>query len=236
MSDGLNKMTIEDEIWDEFNELSNYDSDTMRSLPSAKAVFNLSSKSKIGVIDRIDKNQNIWHQNNQVHSDELIEKVLLGEKKWDNIVDDLPKRIVSDYHEPEFRRLNKLLLSVFHTPEHARDYLKIKIFPEGLFCVKCGTKKIYTLQSKQYKCVSCKYKFSDISNTMFYNTKLDLTKWYSLIVILTSKNRIGTPRLSDILHLTQKTTYYMARKVKNNINDPFLREINRGIFEYKPLT
>lgn len=223
-------MTIEDEIWDEFNSLSS----GYENLVSVKEAFNVSFECTIGLLNRIDKSQNIWYQNSQVHSDELIEKVLIGEKKWDQIVDDLPKRLVTEYHEPEFRKLNKLLLSVFHTPDHAFDYLKIKRFPLGVSCIRCGSSTIYHTNTGQYKCPSCNYKFIETTKTIFNNTKLDLTKWYSAIVILTSKNRISSHRLADILRLTQKTTYYMARKIKNNINDPFLREINHGLFEYKP--
>jgi len=100
--------SIEDEIWEEFNGLSgNNDSITYTDIAQS---FGASFGEKIPTISRIDKPQNIWIPNRQIAQDELIDKAILGEKKWDQVVMDLPKRLIYEYHEPEFRKLNKMLL------------------------------------------------------------------------------------------------------------------------------
>jgi|SRR5688572_12529288 len=242
-------MSIEDEIWDEFNDFSNDN-----GIVSIRQGLNLGYFEKIGKVTRSDKPQPIWHINNQTAVDELVDKVLLGEKKWDDVVDILPKRVVNKIpviktrqqlekermqiekkmQIPDSIKMNKLILSVFQTQEHAIDYLKVKRFPDDINCIRCGSGTIYVCSSGQYKCPSCNYKFIETTKTIFTDTKLELTKWYGAIAILTSKRKVSTHKLAEIIGTTQKTSYYMARKIKNNINDPLLREVNRGIFQYKP--
>lgn len=225
-------MTIEEEIWDEFNTLSNE-----QSIFSFRDGLGFSNNDKIGIINRIDKPQQIWYSGRQVALDELIEKALRGEKKWDQISDDMPKRIVTELHEAQFVRINKGILSVFNAPDDAIDYLNVKRFSDGLKCVRCGSSRIYHLSEGiwKYKCPTCNYKFIPSTRTIFHNTKLDLTKWYAGLVMLTSQNRISVRRLADILKIQYVPAWQMCRKIKDNINDPFLREVNRGIFEYKPI-
>lgn len=217
-------MSIEDEIWDEFNTLSESN------------LVDFSVIESMGRISKIDQSQKVWYENKQIATDELVDKCILGEKKWDQVVDDLPKRIITEVHEPYFHKLNNMLLSIFRTQDDAVSYLEFKRFANAFCCVHCGNDtNIYLCSEGKLKCSACGYYFKATTKSIFHATKMDLTTWYGAMVIMSNATKqVSTHALGRVLRITQKTSYYMARKIKDNLNDPFIREVNRGIFEYKP--
>jgi transposase-like protein len=230
-------MSIEDEIWDEFNMFSGGDYrerkfDGINDLPS------LIYEEKMSVIARLDDPSRLWTSPVDKKTDLLIESVIDGGVRWDDIVEKMPRRIVGEFHEAEFRLTVKRLLSIFETDQDAYEYIEFKRFGGHIRCPKCGGKTIYKLtentKHQRYKCRHCNYKFSLLVRSMFQNTGLSLVKWYAAMACLMSGKKVSSVCLGHIIQTPQCTAYRIQKVIEKNITDPFFREINHGIFEYKP--
>ena len=75
--------------------------------------------------------------------------------------------------------------------------------------------KVYKCKNGRYKCKNTGKYFTVLTNTIFENTKLPLTKWFQLIY-LTIAHRQGIPSttVANILGVTQKTAWYMLHKIR----------------------
>lgn len=253
-------MSIEQEIWDEFKELSERDIISDRvSYGEAKQYFGIRYENPIGSLSRINGNQYI--QNN---ADYKIEKALREENiNWDEVKKLYPKSEIQfkynyapKYPEPKWRtkkenrEIENLLLTnygsieglneLFLSEPEARKYLKDKRWADNIICPYCGCQNIYilTAQRQGYQCgdyKNCHKKFSLTVSTIFENTKIGLNKWLQGIHLLSSNktSKISTPQLGRVLGITQVSAWRMTHKIKSAVNDPIFEDIRNGLFNKK---
>ena len=106
----------------------------------------------------------------------------------------------------------------FGTEDQCYEYLKNKIFPLGVHCLNCSSKKVYQMKDKHYYCNSCKSRFSIRRGTVFENSRVPLKKWfYTIYVLLNSSKGMSSLQLSKHLEVRYETAWAMAHKIKSTL-------------------
>jgi transposase-like protein len=113
--------------------------------------------------------------------------------------------------------LNSLdeLYEVFPTDQAAVDHFRKVRWPKGPVCHECGSVKVYELAGEWHKCGDCGKKFSVRHDTIFFDSKLSLRKWYAAIFLITSHRKgIASAQLARDLGVTQKTAWHMLHRIR----------------------
>jgi transposase-like protein len=77
--------------------------------------------------------------------------------------------------------------------------------------------KVYHCKQNRYRCRNTKKYFNVKTNTLFYNSKIELQKWFIAIWIITSKNElISSVALSETLEITQKSAWLMIKDIQHH--------------------
>ncbi len=86
--------------------------------------------------------------------------------------------------------------------------------------------KIYHLKDgKNFKCSCCSRVFSYKVGTIFDDSKIPLTKWFTAIYLHTAnKKGISSVQLGKNIGVTQKTAWYMLHRLRYALNN------NNGVF------
>src|SRR5208282_1782089 len=126
----------------------------------------------------------------------------------------------------------------FHDETAAREYLEALRWPEGPVCPHCGTLgKVYRLPAKQgkrqvIKCGSCRRQFSVTVGTIFEDSHIPLHKWlYGFQLYTASKKGFSAHQLHRMLHLSYKSAWFMAHRIRYCMRQSPLREKLAGIVE-----
>ena len=78
--------------------------------------------------------------------------------------------------------------------------------------------KVYSCKNKKYRCRNSGKYFNVKTGTVFYNSRIELQKWFVAIWIVTSsKKGITSVELSKDLNITQKTAWFMIDRIKKYI-------------------
>lgn len=86
-------------------------------------------------------------------------------------------------------------------------------------CPRCRCEKVYLRSSDRgYVCADreCRLNFNVFYGTILSNTKLNLNLWYDIAIAYRNNNKLSTHFFSNKFGLTQKTTWWMLRKLKTN--------------------
>jgi len=254
-------ISIENEIWNEFSELSGYDFNSRMSYGKAKSHFGIDYEKPISRVDSIGGNQYI-----QKDADKKIDEALLngGKINWDEIAKLYPKSTInfnynvlkSQYPPPKFRthqerrdiaesilvdwnKRKESLYLIFPNEEKASEYLISKRWGLSISCPRCNSEKIYISNDKKQSFIcanpKCHLHFSEKVGTIFQDSKLPLIKWYEGIYLLTSTKtaKLSTPQLSKALDVTQKTAWHIMAKIKSKIKEDFISNIKNGLFKHE---
>ena len=97
-----------------------------------------------------------------------------------------------------------------------RELLEKARWPNGIACPKCGNASVSRLAKRdQFECNACRYRFSVTSGTIFHDSHLPLRKWILAVYIMCeSKKSISSRQLSRMLHVTPKTAWYLAHRIR----------------------
>lgn len=106
-----------------------------------------------------------------------------------------------------------------------------KAFPDELSCIEHLEKlrwsglvispfdpnsKVYFCKQKRYRCSNTGKYFNVKTNTIFYNSKIELQKWFIAIWLITNDNEIiSSVALSEELEITQKSAWLMIKHIQN---------------------
>lgn len=75
--------------------------------------------------------------------------------------------------------------------------------------------KVYACKQNRYRCRNSGKYFNAKTNTIFYNSKIELQKWFIAIWLITSgKKSISSLELSTTLEITQKSAWFMIKNIK----------------------
>lgn len=244
-------MSIEQEIWDDFKELSEPNIYERISYGKAKAHFGIKYENVISKVDYIGGHQQVFGD-----VDYKIEKILNSGApiNWDEVLKLYPvsnraalykekmypkARFRSHYERNEISNILKTWSSehikyLFPNKNKAINYLEHVRWGNTPACPRCECEKLYDIKNNGrngFKCSDCYYKFSALVGTIFENTKIPLTKWYESIHLLTSiqTQKISTIQLSNVLNVTQNTAWYMVKRIQSKASDEFISKIKTHI-------
>ena len=78
-----------------------------------------------------------------------------------------------------------------------------------------ATSKVYKCKGNKYRCKNTGKYFNVLTNTLFHSTKVPLQKWFMAIYILETEDNFCTSyELSNKIGTTQKTAWYLIKKIK----------------------
>lgn len=121
----------------------------------------------------------------------------------------------------------------FSTELKCEKYLIKMRFADGkVKCPYCKSSKNYKTTEKRYKCGKCKSSFTLKVGTIFEGSKVSLKKWFMAIYLLTSNSKgISSLQLSKELSITQKTTWFMLKRLRHLMQTNDLKDAFKGTTE-----
>ncbi len=104
----------------------------------------------------------------------------------------------------------------FGTETACRAYFEQVRFRNGDYCPHCRHDKIQRFKDgKRYRCASCRKDFTIKTGTLFGESKLPLTAWFTAIYLLTStKKGISSIELADKIGVSQKTAWFIDHRIR----------------------
>jgi IS1 family transposase/transposase-like protein len=119
--------------------------------------------------------------------------------------------------------------AMFPDEEACKTYLKVRRWPEGVHCPRCGNPKVYALASGfHWQCTQCApggsqgYRFSVIAGTIFENTNKPLREWFRVVhLMLTSKKGISSLQIQRMMGFgSYETALNMTHKIRAALMEP----------------
>jgi Transposase and inactivated derivatives len=114
-----------------------------------------------------------------------------------------------------------MALPKIYTDENAaRAHLEALLWPDGPTCPRCQSQEVTKLKGKStrpgvYKCRPCQKPFSVTVGTVFERSHIPLHQWvYATHLLTASKKGISSHQLMRMLHVTYKTAWFMAHRIR----------------------
>ena len=120
----------------------------------------------------------------------------------------------------------------FATDEQCIAYLENMRWPSGVRCPVCGNKSVSRITRKTksknvraqlYQCLekSCKTQFSATSGTIFHDSHLPLSKWFTAIALMVdAKKGKSALELKRNLGVNYRTAWYLAHRIREAMDEP----------------
>ncbi len=111
------------------------------------------------------------------------------------------------------------LMDKFGSSEKCRAYLEDLRFPDGVFCLRCESKKISRIYKRnQFVCDACNYQFSVTVGTIFHDSHLPLQKWFAAIYLMCeSRKGISANQMKRTLKVAYKTAWYLCHRIRKAV-------------------
>jgi hypothetical protein len=118
--------------------------------------------------------------------------------------------------EVEFSEFNK----VYPDKESCFKFLAKLKWDKEYQCKKCGAHDwLKGTAPFSRRCLSCNYSESVMIGTLFENTRIPIDKaFYMVFLVYSTKGKISSHRLSEILQIRQNTCWIFATKIKTIMN------------------
>lgn len=81
--------------------------------------------------------------------------------------------------------------------------------------------KVYACSNNRYRCRNSRKYFNAKTGTIFHNSKVELQKWFIAIWIVNQNQQISSVELAQDLKITQKTAWYMLRRIRKYAEETF---------------
>ena len=113
------------------------------------------------------------------------------------------------------------LMDRFSSEEECRALLEELRWPEGVECLRCGSKEASRIKNRpQFVCRSCLYHFSVTADTIFRDSHLPLHKWFlAVYLIVESKKGVSANQLKRSLGVTYKTAWYLCHRIRSALSE-----------------
>lgn len=119
--------------------------------------------------------------------------------------------IPHDLEYPDF-------LSCFGTEQACVTALFDARWPGGYSCPACNFRDYYLISTRRlplYECASCGLQTSITASTVMAGSRTPLTSWFHAMYLLSRSNGISALRLSESIHVSYKTAWLIAHKIRN---------------------
>jgi transposase-like protein len=134
------------------------------------------------------------------------------------------------------KRIHQLTIKQFEDSfpddEACKEYLVAQRWPDGVCCPRCGSVKVWALESRPFHwvCKDCGdngYRFSVLVGTIFENTNKSLREWFRVIhLMLTSKKGISALQVMRYMGFgSYKTAWLMCHKVREAMMDTDFKKL-----------
>lgn len=127
-----------------------------------------------------------------------------------------------------YNSIIKLILK-FRTEDQCIQFLENLRWPEHVISPFDNDEICYKLKNNYYKGSKTKRVFNVRYGTIFHKSKIPLLVWFAAIGLFCSaKKGISSYQMARNLNISQKTSYYMLRKIRSILyseNDRFLRGV-----------
>ena len=120
----------------------------------------------------------------------------------------------------------------FKTDEECLEYLEKMRWPNKVRCTTCGSDSVSVIERKTetknkrvkiYQCLepTCKQQFSATSGTIFHDSHLPLTKWFTAVAIIAdAKKSVSANQLKRHLGIgSYRTAWYMAHRIRKSMEE-----------------
>jgi transposase-like protein len=123
------------------------------------------------------------------------------------------------------------LFELFPNQETAREYLELRLWPNGVVCPVCKLgERITTRAGGYYRCNACKEDFTVRTGTIFERSHVPLHKWlYAMYLLVTARKGISSLQLAKQIGITQKSAWFVLHRLREACGKD-LRKL-RGIIE-----
>ena len=112
---------------------------------------------------------------------------------------------------------------IFTDETKAREWLEVRVWPNGPTCPHCGNadhSKIKALAGKAhrpglYQCAECREQFTVTVKTVFERSKIPLSKWLAALFMLTaSKKGVSAHQIHRSLGISYKSSWFMMHRLR----------------------
>ena len=109
---------------------------------------------------------------------------------------------------------------LFDTDDKCREALTKLRWPNGVECPRCHSKRIAWIKAnKQFDCAECEYHFSVTAGTIFNDSHLPLTTWFTAVLLLCeAKKGMSALQLKRTLwgehRGSYKTAWYLCHRIR----------------------
>lgn len=107
------------------------------------------------------------------------------------------------------------ILNAFQDEESCLEHLEKLRWNQHVVSPFDPASKVYKCRGRLYKCKNTGKYFNAKTGTLFHNSKIELRKWYAAIWLVTEgKPGISSVEMAIELNLTQKTAWYIIKRIK----------------------
>jgi transposase-like protein len=116
----------------------------------------------------------------------------------------------------------------FQTEDQALDHLIKSRWPEGVRCLACQNRKVYTIATKGktgkpcrlFECAECGLHFSATTGTLFHDSHLPLQKWFMAMALMCeAKKGMSALQISRHIGVAYKTAWYLCHRIRKAMEE-----------------
>ena len=114
---------------------------------------------------------------------------------------------------------------IFQDETKAREWLEARIWPQGPYCMHCGSLTVTALEGEAhrpglYQCNDCRKQFTVTVGTLFERSHLPLNKWLmALYLLMSSKKGMSAHQAHRMLGISYKSTWFMMHRLREALRD-----------------
>ena len=118
--------------------------------------------------------------------------------------------------------------AMFDTDDRCREVLTRLRWPNGVECPRCHSKRISWIKAnKQFDCAECEYHFSVTAGTVFNDSHLPLTTWFTAVVLLVEARKgFSANQMKRTLGVSYKTAWYLCHRIR-----AAMKEVDRPMLD-----
>jgi transposase-like protein len=114
---------------------------------------------------------------------------------------------------------------IFKDENEARKWLEARIWPQGAYCMHCGSVSVTELRGEAhrpglYQCNDCRKQFTVTVGTLFERSHLPLNKWLMVLYLLmSSKKGMSAHQAHRMLGISYKSTWFMMHRLREALRE-----------------
>ena len=120
----------------------------------------------------------------------------------------------------------------FANPDNCLNFLVSRIYRDGVYCPRCGSREIRFLGTRRiWECKSkhAKRQFSIKVGTIFEDSPIPLDKWLVAVwMIANCKNGISSYEIHRAIGVTQKSAWFMMHRIRKALDVGSFHKLGGG--------